>query len=42
MQMEILFINPSDAGQYWKTVSSKSNYSEKKTHVPEKQRESVL
>lgn len=29
MQMEILFINPSDAGQYGKTVSSKSNYGEK-------------
>lgn len=39
MQMEILFINPSDAGQYWKTVSSKSSYREKKTRVPDKQRE---
>lgn len=43
MQMEILFINPLNAGQYWKTVSSKSNYCEKKKmHVPEKQRESFL
>lgn len=39
MQMEILFINLSDAGQYWKTVSSNNNYREKKTSVPEKQRE---
>lgn len=33
MQMEILFINPLNAGQYWKTVSSKSNYCEKKKNA---------